>query len=467
MARVFRSVVRSAVEEVFAWHARPGAITRLTPPWQPVRVGAEAPSLRDGTARLLLPGRVPWVAAHEADGYRPPHQFVDRLACPVLRWRHTHRFDADGPGRTEVTDHVDTPVPEAFLRSMFAYRHRQLAADLAAHRRYRHDPLTVAVTGASGLVGTALTALLTTGGHRVVRLVRRPAESPGERTWQPEAPAADLLAGVDAVVHLAGASVAGRFDESHRRAVRESRIEPTRALAELAARTAGGPAVFVSASAVGYYGPDRGDAVLTEESERGQGFLADVVAGWEAATEPASAAGLRVVRVRTGLVLSPRGGLLRLQYPLFAAGLGGPLGTGRQWMPWIGIDDLTDVYLRALTDSVLSGPVNAVSPHPVRNAEYTHTLGTVLRRPTLLKVPPIGPRLLLGEDGARELAFADQRVTPHRLTEAGHEFRHPRLADALGHLLGTATMPTSGSAPSPASPSPASPSPASPAGEPV
>ncbi|WP_410597367.1 TIGR01777 family oxidoreductase [Amycolatopsis sp. lyj-23] len=349
-----------------------------------------------------------------------------------------------------VTDHVDTPVPEAFLRSMFAYRHRRLAADLAAHRRYRHEPLTVAVTGASGLVGTVLTALLTTGGHRVVRLVRRAAETPDERTWQPEEPAADLLAGVDAVVHLAGVPVAGRFDDRHRRAVRDSRLAPTRALADLAARTADGPEVIVSASAVGYYGPDRGDEVLTEESAPGPGFLADVVAGWEAATEPASAAGLRVVRVRTGLVLSPRGGLLRLQYPLFAAGLGGPLGAGRPWMPWIGVDDLADVYLRALTDTVLSGPVNAVSPEPVRNEEYTRTLGSVLKRPTLLKVPPFGPRLVFGQDGARELAFADQRVEPRRLTAVGHEFRHPRLTDALAHLLGTAAAPSAdliGSAP--------------------
>ncbi|WP_410614216.1 TIGR01777 family oxidoreductase [Amycolatopsis sp. lyj-109] len=344
-------------------------------------------------------------------------------------------------GRSAATGHADTPAPEAFLRSMSADRDRRLADDLAAHRRYRHEPLTVAVTGASGLVGTALTALLTTGGHQVVRLVRRAAETPGERTWQPEEPAADLLAGVDAVVHLAGAPLAGRFDDGHRRAVRDSRIEPTRALADLAARTPGGPKVFVSASAVGYYGPGRADEVVTEESERGPGFLADVVAGWEAATEPASTAGLRVVRVRTGLVLSPRGGLLRLHYPLFAAGLGGPLGTGRQWMPWIGIDDLADVYLRALTGSVLSGPVNAVSPEPVRNAEYARTLGSVLKRPTLPELPSSGPRLLLGEDGARELALAAQRVEPRRLAEAGHEFRHPRLADALGHLFGTATEP--------------------------
>lgn len=439
----FSGVVSAPLDEVFAWHGLPGAMTRLTPPWQPVRVGAESDSLRDGTAELVLPGGLKWAAAHESTGYRPPHQFVDRLATPrlsaVLPWRHTHRFEADGPDRTVVTDRVETAVPAAVLRSMFAYRHRQLAADLAAQRRYWHEPLTVAVTGASGLVGSALTALLTTGGHRVVRLVRRAPRTPDERTWRPEEPAADLLAGVDAVVHLAGASVAGRFDERHRRAVRDSRIGPTRKLAELAARTPDGPGVFVSASAVGFYGPERGDEVLTEDSERGEGFLADVVEEWEAAAEPASTAGIRVVRVRTGLVLSPRGGVLRLQRPLFAAGLGGPLGTGGQWMPWIGLDDLTDVYLRAVTDRTLDGAVNATGPEPVRNAEYTRTLGQVLHRPAVLAVPSFGPRLLLGREGARELAFADQRVRPGRLLDAGHEFRHRRLRDALAHVLGATT----------------------------
>ncbi|WP_318306348.1 TIGR01777 family oxidoreductase [Amycolatopsis solani] len=436
----FSGVVSAPLDEVFAWHGLPGAITRLTPPWQPVRVGSEAGSLRDGTAELVLPGGLKWIAAHEAAGYEPPHHFVDRFSTPVLSavvpWRHTHRFEADGPGRTVVTDRVETPVPAALLRKMFAYRHRQLAEDLAAQRRHWHEPLTVAVTGASGLVGTALTALLTTGGHRVIRLVRRAARTPDERTWRPEEPDDRLLDGVDAVVHLAGASVAGRFGERHRRAVRESRIGPTRKLAELAARTPDGPGVFVSASAVGFYGSERGDEVLAESAERGEGFLADVVGEWEAATEPAAAAGIRVVRVRTGLVLSPRGGVLRLQYPLFAAGLGGPLGTGKQWMPWIGIDDLTDVYLRAITDRALAGVVNAVSPQPVRNNDYTRVLAGVLHRPAVLAVPSFGPRLLLGADGARELAFADQRVQPQRLLDAGHQFRHPWLRDALAHLLG-------------------------------
>jgi hypothetical protein len=328
---------------------------------------------------------------------------------------------------------------------MFGYRHRQLAGDLNAHRWARAkqpEPLTVAVTGASGLIGTALTALLTTGGHRVIRLVRHPARSETERQWDPGEPAADLLDGVDAVVHLAGAGIAGRFTDAHKREIRGSRIEPTRRLAELAATTAGaagagnGPATFISASAIGYYGAARGEEVLTEDSPPGTGFLAGVVADWEAATEPAADAGLRTVLVRTGIVQTPKGGTLRLLFPLFEAGLGGKIGDGRQWLSWIGIDDLTDVYLRALADPALSGPVNAVAPDPVRNADYTRTLGRVLRRPTVVPVPGFGPRLLLGEEGARELAEAGQRIRPDALLTAGHVFRYTRLEPALRHLLG-------------------------------
>jgi uncharacterized protein (TIGR01777 family) len=356
-----------------------------------------------------------------------------------VRWRHTHEFEDLGDNRTRVVDRVDTPVPGSLLRPMFAYRHRQLADDLSAHRLAAENgltPKTVAVTGSSGLVGSALTAFLSTGGHRVIRLVRRKSGGDHERQWDPDDPDPQLLAGVDAVIHLAGASIAGRFTEGHRKAVRDSRIGPTRRLAELARRDTPKPAEFVSASAVGYYGYDRGDEILTEDAGRGDGFLADVVAEWEAATEPAEAAGVRVVRVRTGIVQSPRGGTLRLMRPLFGAGLGGRLGDGRQWLAWIGIDDLVDVYHRALWDTALSGPVNAVAPQPVRNAEYTRTLARVLRRPAVLPVPSLGPRLLLGEQGARELARASQRVIPARLDRAGHRFRQPDLDDALRHLLG-------------------------------
>ncbi|MGO8891721.1 MAG: TIGR01777 family oxidoreductase [Streptosporangiaceae bacterium] len=408
MGLTYSSVVDASVDEVFAWHARPGAITRLAPPWQPVRV---------------------------------IHESLESLPLSaVLPWRHTHEFSPVGEQATLVTDVVDTPLPARALRSMFVYRHRQLAGDLAALARARMicpDMLTIAVTGSGGLIGTALTALLSTSGHRIIRLVRRPPQHAGERYWRPEDPSPDLLNGVDAVIHLAGASIGGRFTPERKNEIRESRILPTRLLAELAAAAAPqGLRAFVSASAIGLYGPDRGEEILTEASPRGEGFLADVVADWEDATTPAAAAGIRTVRVRTGIVQTPRGGMLRLLSPLFEAGLGGRLGSGKQWLAWIGLDDLLDIYLRAVLDPGLSGPVNAVAPEPVRNIDYTRTLAGVLRRPAVLPVPGFGPRLLLGDEGAREIAQASQYVRPERLIAAGHTFRQPELEGALRHLFG-------------------------------
>jgi uncharacterized protein len=448
MGLVYSSVVDAPIYEVFDWHARPGAITRLSPPWQPVRVVAEADSLQNGRAELGLPGGLRWVADHQPDGYDPPRRFVDSIGTeglaswPVrlaVRWRHTHDFDDLGDERTRMTDRVATPVPASALRAMFAYRHRQLADDIAAHRLAAAQglaPITVAVTGSSGLVGPALTAFLTTGGHRVIHLVRRAATKPDERQWNPDDPDPDLCNGVDAVVHLAGASIAGRFTESHRAAIRDSRIGPTRRLAELIGKSADGPKVLICASAIGYYGYDRGDQTLTEDSDRGDGFLADVVDEWELAAAAAEDGGVRVVRVRTGIVQSPRGGTLRLLLPLFRAGFGGRVGAGQQWFSYIGIDDLVDVYHRGLWDTELSGPVNAVAADPVRNVDYTRTLAKVLRRPAVLPVPRLGPRLLLGEQGARELACANQRVLPARLQQAAHRFRRADLDQTLRHLLG-------------------------------
>lgn len=446
----YSSVFDAPRDDVFAWHARPGAIHRLLPPWQPMSVVAEAASLADGRAVLGLPGGLRWNAQHNPADYAPPARFVDELSRGGLRslptqlighWRHEHCFDAVGDGRTRVTDRVDAPVPGNLLEPTFRYRHRQLSDDLAAHQ-WAHEhgrrPGSVAVTGASGLVGSALTAFLSTGGHRVIRLVRREPRDDTERCWDPESPADDLLDGIDAVVHLAGASIAGRFTDAHKKAVRDSRIEPTRRLAECAAHATDGPSVFVGASAIGWYGDDRADERLDESAQPGDGFLAAVVADWEAATAPATAAGLRVVNVRTGIVQTPRGGTLQLMRPLFAAGLGGPLGDGRQWLSWIDIDDLIDVYHRALVDTGFSGPVNAVAPQPVRNADYTRTLAGVLHRPAVLPVPSLGPALLLGRQGARELAMASQRVVPGRLIEAGHRFRRPDLEQCLRHQLGKA-----------------------------
>ncbi|MFK4088205.1 TIGR01777 family oxidoreductase [Kribbella sp. NPDC020789] len=441
MSLKYSSVVAAPRAEVYAWHERPGAVVRLTPPWMPVTIKQEAGNLSDGVAVLGFPLGFDWIAQHSSAV--APERFVDELdnslIGKVVKWRHTHSFAAEGEAETRITDEIDSTVPGFLLRSMLEYRHRQLADDLAARQRALAGgmrPLTVAATGVSGTIGTALTALLSTMGHTVIKLVRRPAAAPDERQWNPADPDRALLTGVDAVIHLAGASIAGRFTPAHKRGLRESRIGPTRALAELAAKTDDGPSTFVSASAIGYYGADRGDEVLTEQSARGEGFLAGLVEEWEEASEPASAGGLRVVQVRTGLVQTPAGGVLKVQFPLFAAGLGGRLGSGEQWQAWIGIDDLLDIYHRALYDEELSGPVNAVAPDPVRNREYAATLARVLHRPALLPVPAFGPQLILGAEGARELAQASQRVVPARLEELGHTFRYAALEPALRHLLG-------------------------------
>lgn len=443
------SIVNAPLDEVFAWHSRPGAITRLTPPWLPVTVAAEAASLRDGRAVLALPGGLTWDAQHDPRAYDPPRRFADDLASMPLRagltWRHVHEFCPAPGDSTQVTDTIITNMPAALLRPVLAYRHRQLSDDLAAHqwaRQLGQRPLTIAITGSNGLVGAALAAFLTSGGHQVIRLVRRTPRGPNEREWRPDDPAADLLQGTDAVVHLAGAPIAGRFTAEHKRLIRDSRVGPTASLARLAATTADGPAVIVAASAIGYYGADRGDEMLTETSTRGGGFLADVVADWESACDPARDAGIRVVSIRTGIVQSPRGGTLRLLRPLFTSGLGGRLGSGQQWVSWVGIDDLVDIYHRALFDLALTGPVNATAPNPVRNADYTQILARVLRRPALLPVPGAAAGLLLGGEGARELAQASQQVRPSQLISAGYQFRHPELEQALRHLLGRACSPS-------------------------
>lgn len=456
----FFSDVDAPRHEVFAWHARPGAIARLTPPWVPVKVVSEAADLRSGQAVLSVAGLWKWVAQHQPDAYEPPLRFADELASSpggLVRWRHTHSFHEIGEDRARVVDELETNVPAFAVRDMFAYRQRQLADDLRAHAwaaTLRQRPLTVAMTGSSGLIGTALRAFLTSGGHRVVRLVRRAPQGADERYWDTAQPADDLLEGTDAVVHLAGKPIFGRFSEDHKRGLLASRVGPTTMLAQAAGRAyagGAGPQAFVCASAVGYYGPDRGDEIISEESGRGHGFLADLVEQWERAASPAARAGLRVANIRTGIVQSPRGGMLRLLYPLYLAGLGGRLGTGEQWVPWVGIDDLVDIYLRALVDSGLTGPVNAVAPVPVTNREYSAALAAVLRRPAVFAVPGWAPKLVVGDEGAREFALAGQRAKPAVLEAVGHRFRHPDLVTALRHLLGR--WPASGAqSPAPTSP---------------
>jgi len=298
--------------------------------------------------------------------------------------------------------------------------------------------MNVAITGSTGLIGSALVPRLTSRGHGVVRLVRRtPAIASAERLarWNPDTGAVEPgLDGVDAVVHLAGESVAGgRWTEARKRRIRESRVPPTRKLCETLARQPTPPRVLLCASAIGYYG-NRGDQVLREESAPGAGFLPEVCREWEAAAEPAVRRGIRVVHLRIGLVLSPKGGALAAMLPVFRLGLGGPVGSGAQWMSWIGMDDTLGAILHALMNEALAGPVNLVAPAPVTNREFARTLARVLRRPAIFPFPAFAARLVFGQM-ADELLLASARVEPARLQATGYAFRDATLEGALRRLL--------------------------------
>jgi uncharacterized protein (TIGR01777 family) len=294
----------------------------------------------------------------------------------------------------------------------------------------------VAVTGSGGLIGRALVRRLQEGGHRVRRVVRSGGEGPDAVRWDPMVGTIDAsaLAGVDAVVNLGGEGIGDhRWTEAQKRRIRDSRVTGTTVLAEAMAALEPRPSVLLNASAVGYYG-DRGDEVLTEASGPGTGFLSEVVQAWEGATRPAAAAGIRTACFRTGIVLAADGGALAKQLPLFRFGLGGRLGSGKQWLPWIALEDEVGAIVHLLTADV-EGPVNLAAPDPVTNATFTEVLGRVLGRPSFLAVPAFGPRLLLGRELADELLFSSARMVPEKLRASGYQFALPELEGALRSVL--------------------------------
>jgi len=297
--------------------------------------------------------------------------------------------------------------------------------------------MRVAITGSTGLIGSALKPHLESVGHEVIRVVRS-SPSGTDISWSPAESRIDAhaLDGVDAVVHLAGAGIADkRWTDDYKRELLESRTKGTTLISEAIVSAENGPTVFLSGSAIGIYGA-RGDEELTETSAAGDGFLADICVQWEAATSAAEAAGVRVAHLRTGIVLSAKGGALKKQLPLFKFGLGGKMGSGDQWQSWISIDDEVAAITHLLTADT-SGAVNLTAPKPVTNAEFTTTLGDVLHRPTILPIPKFGPKLLLGGELAHNLLFSGQKVLPAVLNaDDGFTFRHPDLATALQALLG-------------------------------
>ncbi len=443
--------IATTADALWRWHAAPGAFERLRPPWERVEVLARSgEALENGLEVTLRIHRGPigltWVIGHER--VIPGVGFDDvQRRGPFTSWHHAHRFVQDGPSaRLEDTITIGLPggpfgraIGAPFLRRqldrMFRFRHDVTRHDLEQQMTTPLTPMRIAITGASGMVGTALTPFLTAQGHTVVPVSRRAL--PGGIQWDPEAGvirAADFE-GLDAVIHLAGENIAGaRWTPARKEALRHSRIGPTQLLARTLAGLGRPPRTLISVSAIGIYG-DRGDEVLTEHSTLADDFLGQLSQAWEAAAAPATAAGIRVVHPRFGIILTPEGGALAKMLPTARLGLGGPLGGGHQWMSWIALDDVLGALHHLLAHEEIIGAVNTVAPTPVRNADFGTTLGRVLHRPACLPVPAIALKLLFGEMAEATL-LASTQVRPDVLIESGYQFRYPLLEGALRHLLG-------------------------------
>jgi len=442
-------------ESVFSWHERPGALERLTPPWTEVDVVKREGGIREGGKVLLRIRRGPttfrWELRHT--DYEPGRGFADeQISGPLKHWVHRHRFSSNGDGGALVEDEVEIEPPlgaagaavgpglvRRELGRLFRFRYRRLFTDLARHAEHAaRARLTVAITGASGLIGTDLRHFLTTGGHRVISLVRdRRRIGEDAIFWNPATGEidADGLARADAVVHLAGVSlVDGRWTDARKRAITNSRVQGTELIARTMADLGDGPRVLIASSAVGYYG-NRSGSSLDEAAKPGEGFLAGVCQAWEAATRPAERAGIRVVNLRTGPALSPAGGMLGKMLLPFKMGVGGRLGSGKQYISWIDLDDLVALIVHAIYTESLNGPVNATAPHPVTNATFTSAFGRTVGRPTLLPVPALAVKAAFGQLGTEALLWG-QRVVPKKATDSGFTYFYEGVDESLRFQLG-------------------------------
>ncbi len=434
---------------VWQWHERPDAFMRLSPPWDSVELLERSGGLEVGARTVIRMklGPVPqtWVAVHTR--CEPGKLFQDtQESGPFAQWVHTHRFHDEGATST-LEDQIEFELPmgavgQAFggpfaqstIDRMFDYRHRVTTIDLERHARFADKPrLKIAITGATGLIGTALKGFLTTGGHEV-RAMKR---GTGSALIDVAA-----LEGTDAVVHLAGAGVAdGRWTAARKKELVDSRVAFTRQLVAALGTLAVKPKVLVSGSAIGIYG-DRGDELLTEASavgprreNEGPAFLSKLCEDWEAEGLEAKKLGMRVVLARTGVVLTSRGGALPKMLTPFKIGAGGPIGTGKQWMSWVCLEDAIGAIHHALFTDALQGPMNIVAPNPITNADFSKTLGHVLSRPAIVPVPAFALRIAFGEM-AEGTVLPSQRVMPAALAASGFSFVHPDLGQTLRFTLG-------------------------------
>lgn len=448
--------IRTDVGRLFAWHERDGAVSRMTPPWVPLKLVHHSGGIQKGTrVRFILRiFGIPFAWEAEHVQYEKNRLFRDiQRKGPFKSWIHTHGFEAVSQNESLMTDHVDYELPYGLLGRLFSrlsvkdmeriftYRHRVLTADLE-NLPDLYQPMTILVSGAGGTIGSALIPFLTTSGHRVIRLVRRPCE-PGrdEIFWDPDKGILDLddALQIDAVINLNGLDISrGRWTDRQKEKIIRSRTRPTELLIRTLAGRKRKPTVFLSASAIGFYG-NRGSTVLTEKEDAGDRFISRVCYQWETACmkkDPFLAdSSIRRVQMRIGIVLTPAGGALERMHLPFLAGLGTTVSHGRQYMSWISMEDILGAIHHLLFDPSIEGPVNLTAPNPVTNAQFTHALARVLNRPAVFRLPAFMVKLLWGQMG-QETLLDSARVVPEKLIQSGYRFRFPRIDDAFAHCLG-------------------------------
>ncbi|MBS0604290.1 MAG: TIGR01777 family oxidoreductase [Verrucomicrobia bacterium] len=445
----FQSDLPVSIQEAFDWHLRKGALERLVPPWMKVSF-LFPPSTPDQEGKRVGlkvkwgPFSVKWILEHRR--FVSEQEFSDvQLEGPFRHYLHRHKFLPSDLLSCKLSDEIiySFPIPflsriieKEFLR-FFSWRHALLREDLKTIDRYPRQPLRILLSGASGFVGSALRAFLSTAGHEVVRLVRKREQVADDAIfWDPvhgEVNKEDFE-GFDAVIHLAGASIAsGRWTRKSKEQLFLSRCRDTWLLSQILCRLYRPPRTFICASAIGFYG-DRGQNELTEESSQGTGFLADLCEKWEKASEAIENRGTRVVHSRFGAVLGAKGGMLRKMLRVYRLGLGGRMGSGRQMVSWIGIDDLLGALYHCLMNESISGPVNCVAPQPVAQEEFARILAKKVGRPAFCHAPSFLLKMGLGEM-AKELILSSQNVKPEKLLKTGYAFRYPDLKTALDYVM--------------------------------
>lgn len=444
------SEVDVPVEDLFTWHGRSGALMRLNPPWEKVKVDSQSGIEKGAVTDMKVytgPIGVRWIADHTE--YIENELFIDQQRKgPFPYWEHAHEFESIDENRSKMTDRIHYRLPLSILGDIFAapfirhkvdkmfrYRHEVTRNDLADYQRYKNNHQNIVMSGASGVLGDYLTSYLKTQGHNVVSMVRK-GKDDSNIAWNTENGAfSSCLSCSDVVLHLAGEPIGeGKWTDDKKRSIVRSRVEGTRQIAEQIAKLKRPPHTLICASAIGFYG-DQGDQDLTESDFKGDDFISEVCDAWEKAAAPAIEAGIRVVFLRIGVVLTPTGGALNKLMLPFQLGAGFTIGSGKQYISWILPDDVAGIIQHVISHTEINGAVNVTTPNPVTHSELSINLAKVLKRPLWFRIPEWLILKVFGQMG-KETLLSSAKVLPSILIKTGYNFKYPTLYEALSHITG-------------------------------